>query len=429
MEELNEKRINFQSAIRKKIFAGSELMKESLKNSNFVVSKQYPTQVITIDGRRYIRVNEEDIQEDSIDSLLSTMLGIKEFKDEDLDLNSVLQKSIKANRELDAIDCTKNFIELDDFNNITNLDTIPIQKQIVATSKEETDKDREQLQQDEDDGGDVTEQAQRLSNAMDASESSDEVNDSKQMSYQVEKELEQTLNEVQSYENKSYFHAGESLFNLEELNELKKQANTLLKAFRGAKGKTKRMSPSKRTSARDLSLDKDKVYVSKFTGVGKFIHMNFLIDCSGSMSGYPMRNAVAITYIFNQLAKAGHLKMTVLYSESRHNYKLVLPVEDSEILSLHLTGGSEGLTRTINQHVDCIKNTNMICLTDGNLADEGIDKKFWDKNKIVTTGVYVNKKAKQLTEYTGSLSRWFNHSLVRRDVNELIQALIRIGLK
>lgn len=431
MEEVNEQKMLFQSAIRKKIFAGSELMKESLQNSNFVVSKQFPTQVITIDDRRYVRVNEADIHEDSIDSLLSTMLGIDEFRDEDVDLNTVLQKSIKLNREMDAIDCTKNLIEVDDFQNITNLDTIPIQKQIVAVTEEEKEKEREQSKQDEEDGGDVTEQAKRMSNVMQAAESpadSDEA-PAQQMSYQVEQELEQTLAEVKMHEGKSYFHAKESMFNLEELNDLRKQANTLLKAFKGAKGKTKRLSPSKRISARDMSMDKDKVYVSKFTGPGKFIHMNFLIDCSGSMSGYPMRNAVAITYIFNQLAKAGHLKMTVLYSESSHNNKLVLPVEDSEILSLHLTGWSEGLTRTINQHVDCIKNTNMICLTDGNLADEGIDKKFWDRNRIITTGVYVNKKAKSLTEYTGSLSKWFNHSIVRKDVTELIQALIRIGLK
>ena len=268
-----------------------------------------------------------------------------------------------------------------------------------------------------------------MSNAMNAATSPTEADSGQQMSYQVEQELEQTLDEVKTHAGKSYFHAEESMFNAEELNELKKQANTLLKAFRGKKGRTKRLSPSKRISARDMSLDKDKVYISKFTGEGKFIHMNFLIDCSGSMSGYPMRNAVAITYIFNQLAKAGHLKMTVLYSESSHNHKIVLPVEDSEILSLHLTGGSEGLTRTINEHVACIKNTNMICLTDGNLADEGIDKKFWDKNKMVTTGVYVNKKAKKLTEYTGSLNKWFNHSIVRADVKELIQALVRIGLK
>ena len=152
MEEINEQKMLFQSAIRKKIFAGSELMKESLQNSNFVVSKQFPTQVITIDNRRYVRVNEADIHEDSIDSLLSTMLGIEEFKDEDADLNSVLQKSIKLNHEMDAVDCTKNLIEVDDFQNITNLDTIPIQKQIVAVTEEEKDKEREQNKQDEEDG-------------------------------------------------------------------------------------------------------------------------------------------------------------------------------------------------------------------------------------------------------------------------------------
>jgi len=430
MEEINEKKELFQSAIRKKIFAGSELMKNSLMNTNFVVSKQFPTQVINIDNRRYIRVNENDVEEKSIDSLLSTMLGIDEFKDEDLTLEKVLQQSAKVNRELDGVDITKNFIEMDDFQNITNLDTIPIQKQSVAVTEEEKEKERQDLEQDEEDGGDVTKQAERMSNAMNAPTNSPDDNTQQQnMSYQVEQELEQTLEEVETHTNKSYFHANTSIFNAEELNELNKQANSLLKAFRGTKGKTKRISPSKRISARDMSMDKDKVYVNKFTGEGKFINMNFLIDCSGSMCGNPMRNAVAITYIFNQLAKAGHLKMTVLYSESENNYKLVLPVQDSEILSLHLTGGSEGLVRTLNEHADAIRGVNMICLTDGNLADEGIDKKFWDKNRIVTTGVYVNKKAKSLTKYTGSLKRWFNHSLVRHDVNELIQALIRIGLK
>jgi hypothetical protein len=81
METVNEKKSLFQSAIRKKIFAGSELMKEALKNTNFVLSKQFPTQVINIENRRYIRINENDIEEKSIDSLLSTMLGIKEFKE------------------------------------------------------------------------------------------------------------------------------------------------------------------------------------------------------------------------------------------------------------------------------------------------------------------------------------------------------------
>ena len=428
MEEVNEQKDLFKSALRKKIFGGSELMKEALTNSSFVFSKQYPTQVITMDNRKYFRINQADIKEETIDSLLSTMLGIEAFKGKDADLNRILQKSIKLNKELDGVDVTKDFIEVDDFHNITNLDTIPIQKQEVVVTQEEKEREEQELKDDAEDGGDMTSQAQQLSNALDQA-AQDDPGQQQSMSYQVEHDLEQTLQEVSSMDGKSYFHVGHSPFTAEELNELNKQANKLLKAFRGAKGKTKRLSPSKRISARDMSLDKDKVYVSKFTGEGKFIHMNFMIDCSGSMSGTPIKNAVAITYIFNQLAKAGHLKMSVLYSESRHNHRLDLPVEDAEVLSMHATGGSEGLTRTINHHNDILRGVNLICLTDGNLADEAIDKKFWDTNRIVATGVYVNKKAKSLTQYTGSLSRWFNHSIVRRDVNELIQTLIRIGLK
>ena len=429
MNKISYKKGLVQSAIRKKIFNESMLMQEALPNTNFMVSTKYPTQVITIDNRRYLRINEDDVEPETVDELLSTMLGIKEFKNEEDNLTEILHKSIKMNKELDGMDITKNFIKVDEFNNITNLDTIPIQKQFVADSSEEKEKEKEKIEEDTETGGDLTSQAKQLSNAINDSDKGTAEGNKSGMLYQVEEELEQTLAEVSNYENKTMFHVTESMFNTEELLTLNKFAKNLLKAFRGTKGKTKRMSPSKRMSAKDVAMDKEKVYISKYTGQGKFINMNFLIDCSGSMYGMPIRNAVAIAYIFNQLAKDGHLKMSIIYSATQHHYKLDLPAKDSEILSLYGTGSAEGLTSTVNAYVNDLRNVNLICLTDGNLADESIDKKFWEKNKIVATGVYVNSKAENLTKYTGSLNRWFNHSIVRRDIKELIQTLVRIGLK
>ena len=150
---------------------------------------------------------------------------------------------------------------------------------------------------------------------------------------------------------------------------------------------------------------------------------------SGSMGGSPVKNAVCLVYLFNQLAKEGYVTMSVLYSSTSTNYKLDLPATDAEILSLCRTQSSEGLAKTIHAHADTIRGTNTICLTDGDIVDEPIDKMFWAKHKSISTGVYVNKSLSSYTEYTGKLNKWFNHSVVRKSLDELIEWLIRVGLK
>ena len=54
---------------------------------------------------------------------------------------------------------------------------------------------------------------------------------------------------------------------------------------------------------------------------------------------------------------------------------------------------------------------------------------FWSKHKSISTGVYVNESLTSYTEYTGKLNKWFNHSVVRKSLDELIEWLIRVGLK
>ena len=48
---------------------------------------------------------------------------------------------------------------------------------------------------------------------------------------------------------------------------------------------------------------------------------------------------------------------------------------------------------------------------------------------MISTGVYVNKHLTDYTEYSNSLSKWFNHAIVRKSVDELVEWLVRIGLK
>lgn len=54
---------------------------------------------------------------------------------------------------------------------------------------------------------------------------------------------------------------------------------------------------------------------------------------------------------------------------------------------------------------------------------------FWAKHKSISTGVYVNPSVTDYREYSGKLNKWFNHSVVRKSLDELIEWLIRVGLK
>jgi len=213
-----------------------------------------------------------------------------------------------------------------------------------------------------------------------------------------------------------------------DLIKMKKLAKTLIKALKGKDGKSMSITPSKKLSMRSLSLDRDKVYIRKKSNTGHKIKLNLLIDMSGSMYGEPIRNAMYIVYLFNQLAKQNLVDMHVLYSSDIAREKLKLPVKDEEIISRVYVKNNEGLKNTSEKHVNILKNINLICITDGRITDQPINKQFWSRNKIISTGVYV-KETKEYTKYSSSLHKWFNHSFVRPSVEELVNTLIRVGLK
>lgn len=435
MTEISENHQVMKQAIRSKIFNQSELMSTNLqKATQFVYSKQHPTQVIDIKGTRYLRINDADIQEDTIDDLLGMMLAIDSYQEgEDIesDRETIIRDSITLNKDLDGEDITaSDLIELDEYENITNLDELPIKPQVVKAKptekeKEEEKQEEEELKEEEASSG-LTKEAKSLDSAMSGDDTEVSV---KKQEYKADVEIEQALDEVDSMSTNTEFQANRSVLSAEEIKKLNTKAQKLLKAFKGYGGKVKRLSPSKRTCAKSMAMDRDKVYYKNKADEGKHIKLNFLIDMSGSMSGEPVKNAVSLVYIFNILAKEGYLDMTVLYSMTRYNYKLELPASPAQILSLNQTGSAEGLARTVHEHVETLQNTNLVCLTDGNICDEGIDKAFWSKHRIISTGVYVNKSAKDLREYTGTLNKWFSKSVVRSNLDELIEYLIKTGLK
>lgn len=444
--ELTKKDL-FKNAIRGKIFGGSKAMYSNLaQGTKFITSKQYPTQVLNTSVGRYIRINEDDINEETISDLLSTMLALNSFsyiegEESEFDPEAKLMEAIKKSDEVDYTDImhNKHLVELDDYDNVVshNFKLAPqvIQKESALVEEDETKApvilSTEDIEDDKT-AEDLSGDAEQLSSIMSTLEGDggDRIDTEKlKEEYRADLEIEQSFKDVATHQSKSCFHSDKSVISANDLKKLQPKVNQLLKAFEGTGGKFKRSTPAKKISSKDMAIDKDKVYVKKTAATGKHIKLNMLIDMSGSMGGSPVKNAVKLVWLMNQLAKKGYVTMKVLYSETDRNYKLTLPVDDSEILSLCRTCDSEGLAKTATKHIAELKHTNLICITDGNICDEPIEKTFWTKNKIIATGVYVNKSIKDYTEYSQSLNKWFNHAIVRKNLDELIEWLIRIGLK
>ena len=469
MAKYPEKEQIFKSALRQQILGRSHLIqKELARGTRFIYSEEYPTQVLNTTLGRFIRINCSDIDEDNISNVLKLMMGIDSYytipehtitnedgieevvPEETQNISDVLTQAINKVKTTDFIDLgtfdpelsdeygedyepeSDEVVKYDSFGNpvetIFNLVPQLVHLKPDATDHEEFDPSKLDLDEGDPEmssgDSDLTSEASSLASVMgdkDSASSPDSKSDTVN--------IEQALTDLPQYYNVSKFHANTSILTKQDLLKLQPKVKQLLKAFQGKGNQIKIVTPTKRMSSKDIATDRDKCYIRKTCDKGKHINLNFLIDMSGSMGGSPVKNAVKLVYLFNQLAKEGYVKMSVLYSTTNTNYRLDLPATDAEILALNKVQSAEGLAKTIHAHADVIRGVNTICLTDGDIVDEAIDKGFWAKHRSISTGIYVNSSLTSYTEYTGKLNKWFNHSIVRKSLDELIEWLIRTGLK
>jgi len=212
---------------------------------------------------------------------------------------------------------------------------------------------------------------------------------------------------------------------------LNNTVNNIAKSLRGYEGRHKRMMPSKRLSSKEICSDlSDKIYVGKDVVNGRFIDQNIVVDCSGSMGGSPMEDAVKLCYVFNKLAQEDLVQGNIVLTESSNNMCIKMPVHDDVIMKLGGTGGGEGLTKTLNKFKDKLRNKNVIVMTDGDLVEEPIPENFWAKGRMNCVGMYINDSVKyeDLPGYDTNMKRWFPKTIIRNSFEEAVQKLIQLGL-
>ncbi len=214
--------------------------------------------------------------------------------------------------------------------------------------------------------------------------------------------------------------------------ELDRKVKEIAKSLQGYNGKVKRITPSKRLSSKDICNDNsDRIYVGKSYVDGKHIDMNLVVEASGSMGGAPIANGIKMIYVFNKLAQQGYVDGSVLLTESSEYKMLEMPMHDDIVKAMGGTGGAEGIKKAIDKNVTELRNKNAIVMTDGDICEEPIDPKFWEKNRINCIGVYVNEdvKAEDLPGYDKNMSRWFTKTIIRNSFDEMVHKVIQLGLR
>ena len=70
-------------------------------------------------------------------------------------------------------------------------------------------------------------------------------------------------------------------------------------------------------------------------------------------------------------------------------------------------------------------------MTDGDLVEEPIPEKFWDKGRMTCVGMYINEsvKAEELPGYDKGMSRWFPRTIIRNSFEEAVNKMIALGLR
>lgn len=433
-----------KDATRGLILAQDSVLKKNLRDGTQILhSEEYPTQVFNLNDTKYIRINSADIEKmedpDLVEDLLKVMLSIDTYSSEEdaeevPEITDIIEGAVTHYKNNTGEDLQESeLLDFDDFGNyLPDEDKLPLKiKMFKATGSTDPDEEDSDEKEELDEGDSISDAVKPLSDAMGMTGGDDT---SKMQTFEAgaieaELEVEQALEQVKHVENKSRFHSNKSVLKKEEIKDLNGLAKKLIKAFRGIGGKSLNMTPRKHISAKALATDKDRMYVKKREAKGKHIKMNIVVDMSGSMGGSPVKNAVSICYLFNRLAKEGFVTGSIFYSSCSERYKLKMPADESELLALNYTTTSEGLARTVEHYKEDLRHMNLICITDGDIVDEPIQKEFWAKNRITSTGVYVNSGVEDYLKYSGKMNKWFNHSLVRGSVEDLIQLLIRIGLK
>ena len=445
IEKLNKEEIEvysdrkFRSLLFQKIISGSKLLRRFLNGTSDIFLSHKPTTVVKVsEEEKYLRINREDILSNQFKEDLNWLLAI----DPDKSLVDIKNDMIMFDGI--ASEPSEYIKELYDIITKDHKDRKTKEPSEVKEEIEEEIGETEESSSCSSGHGKSTSEkkatAKKIVEDLDKKatlikDPSSSIENIDQEIGLTEPEIETALKQAEKYEDEGldepkYNYLDRPVLGISDLAYLNKLKNKLIKAFKGSKGKYASYSPSKRINTRKDIMDKDNIYTQYDISEGKYLHMNIIIDMSGSMNGDPVKYANSILYLFNELANDEYFKGDVIFTSDADPYKITLPISRVEALNFcGAHGGAEGFKDTVMAYKDELRNTNVICITDGHITDKPINHSMWEKLRIKSMGVYVNPDKSRLKSSKKLLAKYFHHGLAVPNLEEMLNLLIKIGLK
>lgn len=165
-------------------------------------------------------------------------------------------------------------------------------------------------------------------------------------------------------------------------------------------------------------------YLEERTERRKAKEVVLVVDTSASMRS-PFPNMRVVIGTFNELAKRGHVSGYIVLSANiggKASFEtFAFPVADEVIASFSPEYGGEGINGTLKSITGLLaKAEHIFVLTDGNISDEAVEKDFLHAKGIYTTGIYIGD-----ADYTASLSRWFDQTIVAETLESCSDYIIQ----
>jgi len=134
-----------------------------------------------------------------------------------------------------------------------------------------------------------------------------------------------------------------------------------------------------------------------------------------------MRDMRVVIAIINELAFKGKVSGNIILSASEGYDTLKLPINREDIECISGFSRSEGLALTFKENVQLLKKSDYVfCLTDGDIYDEPVDKKFLAKHNVKPIGIYIGQEAKNLKEW---FDRYVNRENAKYTVDEMARKI------
>lgn len=217
----------------------------------------------------------------------------------------------------------------------------------------------------------------------------------------------------------------------EEVDRLASQVSSRL---RGVYGRENTIVPSKRIGIRNFVRGSQAFYKKKRdTTKGKKIKLNIMVDCSGSMSGGYIEDAISVCMIFNKIAiSEKSVDGQIILSAGEGSVMIKFGSKEAEDLLYrsHAFSGSEGIERTITRTMDTLRQSDYnICITDCQITDSKINKAKYEAKNIWIDGLYIKAGDSSKKKHIKHMEEFFSRANIVDNLEEAADYLVNVCLR